>query len=163
MHINLEVYMFERMLDKNLLPNVCEIEKYIGKRSSKYIKCIISNLKNNFDIKIEIKYPFGNKYGWGYKISNRTKHLIYIFFEKRAITIMIQLNKMENDIEKSKYEELSTEGKEYWKNRYPCGDGGGWIHYRLLTDENFRDIGKLLMIKTNKEFQWKLYTGLNKE
>jgi hypothetical protein len=45
-----EGYMFERMLDKKNLPNVCEIEKYIGKRSTKYIKSMISNLKDHFNL-----------------------------------------------------------------------------------------------------------------
>jgi hypothetical protein len=152
-----EGYMFERMLDKKNLPNVCEIEKYIGKRSTKYIKSMISNLKDHFNVIIEIKFPFGNKYGWGYKISNKSKHLLYIFFEKRAITVMIQIENIESDIGKLKYNELSTEGKEYWEKSYPCGIGGGWIHYRLLNDNNFDDIGKFIMMKTNREFEWVLY------
>lgn len=57
------------------------------------------------------------------------------------------------------YVELSNEGKQYWENRYPCGDGGGWIHYRVLTNEHFSDIGKLIMIKLGKKFEWLLQTN----
>jgi len=46
---------------------------------------------------------------------------------------MIQIEKIESDIGKLKYDELSTEGKEYWEKSYPCGIDGGWIHYRLLN------------------------------
>ena len=153
-----EAHMFERMLDKARLPNVCEIEKHIGKRATKYVKCIIGNLRNCCELKIELKFPFGNSYGWGYKISNKSKHLFYIFFEKRAITVTIQEKAIGTDVAKRMYEALSDEGKEHWKNRYPCGDGGGWIHYRLLNDENFLDVGRLVMMKIDKEIPWELYT-----
>ncbi len=148
--------MFERMLDKDYLPNTCEIEKYIGTRATRYVHRIIMNMKKYYDLKIEIKFHFGMNYGWSYKFSNKSKHLFYIFFEKSAITITIQLKKMSTEFEKMKLEELSIEGKKYWENRYPCGDGGGWIHYRILNEEHFWDVGKIIMIKIGKELDWEL-------
>jgi hypothetical protein len=146
--------MFERMLDKEYLPNICEIEKYIGIKATKYVHGVISSLKNCFNVKIEVKFPFGKNYGWGYKLSISSKHICYIFFERKAITITIQLENIDSEFCKSKYEELSDVGKEYWKNRYPCGDGGGWIHYRILDNDDYIDIGKFIMMKVNKEFEW---------
>ena len=77
---------------------------------------------------MELKFPFGNGYGWGYKVSNKTKHMFYLFFEKGGITIMLQINKIKTEKEIEKYNNLSYEGKEHWRNRYPCGENGGWIH-----------------------------------
>ena len=31
-------------------------------------------------------------------------------------------------------------------NKYPCGDGG-WIHYRVICQEHYEDIKKLLAVK----------------
>jgi hypothetical protein len=149
--------MYERMLNKEYLPNVCEIQKYIGEKANKYINSFIGNLRNVYEVKTEIKIPFGNKYGWGYKVNIKTKHLCYIFFESKAITVTIQIKKIDNDFCKSKYDELSDEGKSCWENRYPCGNGGGWIHYRILNNENFSDIGKFIMIKLNKDLEWIKY------
>ena len=146
--------MFEKMLDKEYLPNICEIEKYIGVKATKYVHRIISNLKNSFDIRIELKFPFGKSYGWGYKLSIKSVHICYVFFERKAITITIQLKNIDNEFCRSKYEELSDDGKDYWNTRYPCGDGGGWIHYRILDNDNYIDVGKFVMMKVNKEFKW---------
>jgi len=142
------------MLNKEVLPNACEINKFIGKKANTYVNRIIANLRQAFNLQIELKFPFGNNYGWGYKLNIGSKHLLYVFFEDHAITIMIQLKKIATDFAKTKYEELSNDGKQYWGNRYPCGDGGGWIHYRVLNDEHFSDIGKLIMIKLGKELEW---------
>jgi hypothetical protein len=60
--------MYERMLNKEYLPNVCEIQKYIGEKANKYINSFIGNLRNVYEVKTELKFPFGNKYGWGYKV-----------------------------------------------------------------------------------------------
>ena len=94
---------------------------------------------------------FENNYGWEYKISNRSKDL---FFEKDSINIMLQIKKKiekENEIEK--YNNLSAEGKEYWKNSYPCGKNGGWIHYRVKNKKHLKDIGIFLSVKTKKEIK----------
>jgi hypothetical protein len=149
--------MYERMLNKEYLPNVCEIQKYIGVKANKYINSLIGNLRKYYEVKTEIKYPFGNNYGWGYKVSLKTKHLCYIFFESKAITVTIQIKKIDTVFGISKYDELSDEGKTYWENRYPCGNGGGWIHYRILKDENYYDIGRFVMIKLNREIEWVKY------
>jgi hypothetical protein len=37
--------MYERMLDKNNLPNVCDIQKYVGKKATSYTNGIIGSLK----------------------------------------------------------------------------------------------------------------------
>jgi hypothetical protein len=37
--------------------------------------------------------------------------------------------------------------QELWKNRYPCGEHGGWIHYRVLVDDELTDVIKLLTIR----------------
>ena len=141
------------MLDKNIIPTGHEIEKHLGKKAIKNVLQIKRGLEKLYEINIEIKFPFGNNYGWGYKISNKTKHLFYLFFEKGSITAMIQINKIKTEKELEYYNKLSWEGKNYWENRYPCGENGGWIHYRILNREHIKDIGLYLSIKTGKEIE----------
>jgi hypothetical protein len=144
--------MYERMLDKNNVPNENEIRDHIGKKSVEYIQLIKDTLEKIFDTKIELRFPYGNDYGWGYKFSNKSKHLFDLFFEKGSISIMFQINKIQTEKEIEKYNKLSEEGKEYWENRYPCGkNGGGWIDYRILNKRHLKDIGLFLSIRTNKE------------
>ena len=102
---------------------------------------------------MELKFPFGNNYSWGYKIDNKSKHLLYIFFEKGSITIMTQIKEIKTEKQIEKYNKISDEGKKYWKNKYPCGENGGWIHYRVINKKHLKDIGIYLSIKTNKEIE----------
>ena len=139
------------MLDKYNTPNKDQINVYIGKKSLEYIQMLKNSLDKYFDINMELKFPFGNNYGWGYKVSHKSKHLFYIFFEKNSISIMLQIKKIVTEKEMGKYYELSEEGKKYWEESYPCGKSGGWIHYRVLNKKHLKDIGIFLSVKNNKE------------
>jgi hypothetical protein len=146
--------MYERMLNKQTIPTEDEINNYIGEKAVGHIGLIKKSLEKVFEIKSELKFPFGNDYGWGYKISNKSKHLFYVFFEKGSITIMLQIRKsIKTEKEIEKYNNLSEEGKDYWKNSYPCGENGGWIHYRITKKIQLKDIGIFLSVKLNKEIE----------
>jgi hypothetical protein len=145
--------MYERMLDKKTIPNENEINNFIGKKSLECIQIIKHTLEKIFELKMELKFPFGNNYGWGYKVSNKSKHLFYIFFEKNSITVTLQISKIKTKKEIERYNKLSEEGKKYWENKYPCGENGGWIHYRILNKKQLKDIGIFLSIRTNKEIE----------
>ena len=141
------------MLDKQIIPTEEEIKNFIGEKSIKNIGFLINCLNNVFIINMELKFPFGNNYGWGYKVSHKSKHLLYIFFEKSSISIMLQIKKIVTDKEMEKYCKLSEEGKKYWEESYPCGKNGGWIHYRILNKRHLKDIGIFLSVKNNKEIE----------
>lgn len=143
--------MYERMLDKLQEPSNQEIQKHIGENTAFLLNAFEETMKLHYNINRELKFPFGNNYGWGYKYSHKTKHLCYVFFEKEAITILLQiggnlLHKLEKVLP-----ECLPRTKEYWDNRYPCGDGG-WIHYRIFNEEELRDVLKLLAIKQNPAY-----------
>ena len=145
--------MYERMLNKQFTPTPKKIKEYMGEKAVENSENLKNALKKVFELNIELKFPFGNNYGWGYKVSNKTKHLFYLFFERGSFTIMFQIKGIKTEKEIEKYKKLSDEGKEYWNNKYPCGENGGWIHYRVLTKKHLNDIGIFLSIKTNKEIE----------
>ena len=141
------------MLNKQTVPTENEINGFIGKRSVENIELIKKSLESIFDINMELKFPFGNNYGWGYKVSSKSKHLFYIFFEKGCITITLQIRTIKTEKEIERYNKLSGEGRKYWENRYPCGENGGWIHYKIANKKQLKDLGLFLSIKTNKEIE----------
>jgi hypothetical protein len=143
--------MHERMLDKQIIPTEAEIHKFIGTKSVRFIETIKKSLEKIFELDMKLRFPYGKEYGWSYKVSNKSKHLFDLFFEKGSISIMLQLSKIQTENEIEKYNKLSDEGKVYWENRYPCGKNGGWIDYRILNKWQLKDIGIFLSIKINKE------------
>ena len=138
--------MYERMLNKLKEPSIKEIYEVIGDNSILLLNIFEEIMKQRYDLKRDLKFPFGNNYGWGYKYSHKTKHLCYVFFEKDAITIMLQISgDLVQKLEKVLLECL-PKTKRYWNNRYPCGEGG-WIHYRVLNGEELNDVIRLLALK----------------
>lgn len=146
--------MYERLLDKNSEPNLEEINILLGKDAAELLKKLESFLSSNYDLSIELKFPFGNNYGWGRKYSHKKTHLIYAFFEKGVFTVTIQLGK--NEVPKlfAALPYLSAKTRELWENRYPCGEGG-WIHYRVLDDTGLKDVEELIEIKKKPQVKKK--------
>ena len=68
--------MYERILDKKIVPTPKKIKEYMGKDAVENSERLKKSIKNVLDINLELKFPFGNNYGWGYKVSNKSKHYI---------------------------------------------------------------------------------------
>lgn len=138
---------YERMLDKQHKPDTGEISAHIGPEAEQLLAGLEPRLAAGCDLGRELRFPFGNKYGWGYKYSHKKKHLCYLFFEKGALTAMLQLG--DGAAVAKILPELSAYAKELWERRYPCGDrGGGWIHYRITQAGQLDEIVKLVGIKS---------------
>jgi len=144
--------MYERMLNKEIIPTEDSIKEFIGENAVKNMELLKKSLEKIIEINTELRFPYGNKYGWGYKFTNgKKKHLFDLFFERGSINITLRATiNSEHEIEK--YNKLSEEGKRYWENKYPCGNGG-WIHYRVKNRKHLKDIGIFLSIKTKKEIK----------
>jgi hypothetical protein len=73
--------------------------------------------------------------------------LCYVFFEKDAFTVMFQIGDKQVPQLESQLSSLLQKTNDVWESRYPCGEHGGWVHYRVLTDDEVADVMKLLAIK----------------
>ena len=138
--------MYERMLDKHCKPSVEEFVEYCGNCKKLFIKAdtfLVEELKTE---KL-MRFPYGNSYGWGMKYFIKSKHICDIFAEKDAFTLMMRLTNIQFEII---YNELSSYTKEFIDKKYPCGEGG-WIHYRVQTEQHLKDIKKLLRIKSKSK------------
>lgn len=139
--------MYERLLDKNASPSEDFIRKYLGTESYHNLLEFEKYLNAHYDLKKEIKFPFGNSYGWGYKYSHKSSHLCYAFFELGAFTITLQLGDPCVSAVNRILPTLSAKANELWKNRYHCGKQGGWIHYRVISADELNDIFPLIAAK----------------
>ena len=139
--------MYERLLDKNNEPTLEQVREYLGEESIKRLLALEDYLQTHYHLSKEMRFPFGNNYGWGYKYSHKSSHLCYIFFEKDAFTVTIQIGDKQVHLVENYLSELSSKAQELWENRYPCGDNGGWVHYRILSDNELNDIYKFISAK----------------
>lgn len=139
--------MYERMLDKNSKPADTQIQEYLGNLSYGRLTAMEEYLNTHYQLVKEIRFPFGNSYGWGYKYSHKSSHLCYAFFEKGAFTVTIQIGDKQARLVEDVLPSLLPKTRELWENRYPCGEHGGWLHYRVLVDEELTDLFKLLNIR----------------
>lgn len=139
--------MYERLLDKNSIPAIEYIEEYLGNESFLLLTTLEEYLQAHYQLSKELRFPFGNSYGWGYKYSHKSAHLCYAFFEKGAFTLTIQIGDKQAHLVDEIMCELSPKARELWVNRYPCGENGGWIHYRVLDDTELNDVYKFIGVK----------------
>lgn len=134
--------MHERMLDKKHQPTFEDMLDYCGESREAWVE-LESFLQANYDLKNEIRFPYGKDYGWGKDYKHRTKHICDIHAEAGAFTVFFQIHT--ESIEKIKAE-LSDYALKVWDNKYPCGSGG-WIRYRVTDIKQLADVQKLLTAK----------------
>ena len=139
--------MYERMTDKSRVPETEKIEEFIGRESSGILRLLERILQGRYIISRELRFPFGASYGWGYKYSHKTKHLFYLFFEKDALTATFQIGDNEVPSLIGQLQLLSPKARSLWESRYPCGENGGWVHYRILSDDELEDVVRYIAIR----------------
>jgi hypothetical protein len=126
------------MLDKSLKPAETQFQEYLGCLSYGRLMAMEEYLNTHYQLVKEIRFPFGKIYGWGYKYSHKSSHLCYAFFEKGDFTVTIQIGDKQAQLVEDVLPSLLPKTQELWRDRYPCGEYGEWLHYRVLTDEEWR-------------------------
>lgn len=132
------------MLNKNIIPTEQEMFNYCNQQKDKIIDFndyLLSLLLNK-----EVTFPYGNNYGWCFSFHKKKKLICNVFPEKDAFTVMIRLN----NITFTKLSNVVSEyTREFFDNKYLCGDGG-WIHYRVLKEKDLTDIKEIIKEKINE-------------
>lgn len=141
--------MYERMADKDVKPGNVEIEQYIGAESCRLLQMLEEMLNVRYDVHRELGFPFGAPHGWGYKYSYKTKHLCHIFFERGAITLTLQIGDGQVPLLDKILPRSPQRHSHFGKIVNPCGTNGGWINYRILSEDELKDIMKLIEVKRN--------------
>jgi hypothetical protein len=139
--------MHERLLDKNDPPGEDRIREWTGPEGYALLLELEAFLGSHYQLSKELRFPFGNQYGWGYKYGHKSSHLCYTFFESGSFTVTLQLGDGCLPAVERILSGLSQKVRELWQNRYPCGERGGWIHYRVMDANDLKDVLELIKIK----------------
>lgn len=137
--------MHERMLDKSCRPSLHQMTEYCG-AVGELFACFNQSMVAKYDTELEIRFPYGSRYGWGIKHKCKSKHICDVFAETDAFTVMIRL--ADKQVERI-YPDLSAYAQELWDRRYPCGEGG-WLNYRVLNEEHMVDLYRFVEIKIQR-------------
>ena len=106
-------------------------------------------LSGSCPVQTAIRFPYGNKYGWSIRYGlegKANKHICDTFAENGAFTVHFHISNAQLG---KVYNSLSGYSKSICDNKYLCGDGG-WLSYRVLTDDNLDDVLKILSAKLDK-------------
>lgn len=134
--------MYERMLNKSETPTVEKMTSYCGDAAALYTE-LNEWLSVECGTAQTIAFPYGNSYGWGVSHKKKGKLICNVFPENGAFVVMLRLSDTQFA---AVYDQLDEYAKAYIDNKYPCHDGG-WIHYRVMDDRQFKDIKTMLCVK----------------
>lgn len=137
--------MYERMLDKQTPPSREEFAAYCGESQGRLLQ-LHGFLTQNLGLSAQLRFPYGNSYGWAMKYAKKSKHICDVFAEQGAFTVMIRLSGEQLVACKA---QVSPHGQTLIDGSYPCGDGG-WLHYRVLQPDHLADVVQMLGTKCGK-------------
>jgi len=137
----------KRLTEKFNKPEDEFIRVYVGDEAWQRLLRFEEMLKGQYNLSREIKFPFGNEYGWSFRYVHGKKLLLYVFFEENGFCCTISINDKGAQEVEAILKDLRPETQDLWKNRYPCGDYGGWIHCFVELDDELPDLLRLIGIK----------------
>jgi hypothetical protein len=141
----------KRLSEKALQPTEEFLKSYIGNDSWRRLISFEDLLRERYTLNREIKFPFGNSYGWSFRYTHNKTLLLYVFFEENGFCCTISINgKGAMEVE-TIFHGFNSKLQDMWNNRYPCGYHGdyygGWIHYSVERDDELPDIIRLIGVK----------------
>ena len=81
--------MYERMLNKQVVPTIEEMAEYCAENAEGF-SMINDWLTTTFHTEQKVVFPYGNKYGWGIGHYKKKKLVCNIFAEAGALTVMVR-------------------------------------------------------------------------
>jgi len=140
-----------RLLDKCQQPTDELIQSFMGEDSWRWLLQLEGMLLERYNLNREIKFPFGNNYGWGFRYTHNKLLLLYVFFEENGFCCTISISgKGAKEVE-GMFDDFHPKLQTLWQNRYPCGTYGdyygGWIHYSVEDAGELPDIVRLVEVK----------------
>ncbi len=145
----------ERLLNKEATPSQMYISHLLGEEGMRRLMLFEKMLQANYDLTCELKFPFGNSYGWAYRYTHKKALLLYAFFEKDGFCCTVSINDSGARIVNEIIGTMLPKTKELWTNRYPCGKEGGWVNYSVSSNEELKDIIRLVGCKVKPKKQAK--------
>ena len=105
--------MYERMLDKHIIPTASEMTEYCGKNAGLF-NLLNEWLSETYGTVQKVVFPYGNNYGWGISHKKKEKLVCNIFAENNSFTVMMRLSDKQFD---SIYDRVEKYTQEYINNK----------------------------------------------
>ncbi|MCL2365005.1 MAG: DUF3788 family protein [Defluviitaleaceae bacterium] len=147
----------KRLSDKAHEPTEAFLQSYMGNDAWQRLMHLEDLLRERYVLNREVKFPFGNNYGWGFRYTHNKTLRFHVFFEEDGFCCTISIGgKGAMEIDPILHE-LKPKLQTMWKNRYPCGYHGdyygGWIHYSVAHDDELPDMIRLISVKVKPKKQ----------
>lgn len=136
-----------RLTEKSLEPTEEHIRLFLGETAWERLLRFEGMLRERYDLNRELKFPFGNDYGWGFRYSHKKALLLYVFFEEEGFCCTISINDKGAQKVAAILNDLLPEIQSIWINRYPCGTDGGWLNRSVASDDELPDLLRLVGVK----------------
>ena len=81
----------KRLSEKAHQPNEDFIQSYMGDDAWQRLMRFEGLLRERYALNREIKFPFGNSYGWGFRYAHNKTLLLYVFFEENGFCCTISI------------------------------------------------------------------------
>ncbi|MEL7623901.1 MAG: DUF3788 family protein [Clostridiales bacterium] len=136
-----------RMTEKAHIPSEELVRLFMGEDAWARLMRFEELLGERYDLSREMRFPFGNEYGWGFRYAHKKSLLCYVFFEKGGFCCTISINDTGAQKVEAMFGDLHPAIQEIWCNRYPCGTDGGWLHRSVAGDDELPGLVRLAGVK----------------
>ncbi len=137
----------KRLTEKHQQPQEEFVRLFMGDDAWQRLMRFEELLRERYDLSREMKFPFGNTYGWSFRYAHKKSLLLYVFFEEGGFCCTISINDKGARAVKTMLDSLRPEIQEIWKNRYACGVDGGWLNRSVASDDELPDLVRLVGVK----------------
>jgi hypothetical protein len=141
----------KRLNDKSKQPAQELIRDFMGENAWQRLLRFEEMLAERYNLNIEMKFPFGNEYGWAFRYSHNKSLLLYVFFEQNGFCATISISDKGAEKVENILTDLLPKTQSLWEHRYPCGKNGGWIHYSVESYDELADIVRLVNVKVKPQ------------
>lgn len=137
----------KRLKEKFHQPTEEFVQMFLGADAWELLQRLEEMLRARYVLSREMKFPFGNEYGWGFRYAHKKALLLYVFFEEGGFCCTISISDKGAPKVAAMLDELLPEIQAAWANRYACGADGGWIHYSVSNGAELADLVRLVGVK----------------
>lgn len=137
----------ERLTDQYQKPPEELIRIFMGEEAWRRLGRFEEMLRERYQLNRELKFPFGNTYGWGFRYAHKKSLLLYVFIEEGGFCCTISISDKGARQMDSILGELPRELQEAWLNRYARGAEGGWLNRFVKSDDELPGLVRLVGVK----------------
>lgn len=137
----------KRLTEKQHQPTDDFVQRFVGETAWNRLMLFEELLRKHYDLDRQMRFPFGSQYGWGFRYAHKKSLLLYVFFEEDGFCCTISISDVGAPRVEAMLDNLHPAIQDIWRNRYPCGETGGWLNRSVTCDEELPDLIRLIGVK----------------